>query len=130
MKTHIWCSITFFLRECVTYEMILKNMVETHMPQLRIRRMHFACWATKAKDTYSEYLIFIACPRHNVTRTHLHVTFTCTTPVLFDAGLAKVHCPVIKTRCTDSSIICCMTISVINEEPTEHSWVFSATFVY
>ena len=28
-----------------------------------IRRKPFACWITKAKDTHSEYVIFIACPR-------------------------------------------------------------------
>jgi hypothetical protein len=28
-----------------------------------IRRMRFACWITKATDTHSEYVIFIAFPR-------------------------------------------------------------------
>jgi len=28
-----------------------------------VRCMPFACWITKAKDTHSEYVIFIACPR-------------------------------------------------------------------
>jgi hypothetical protein len=30
-----------------------------------IRRMRFACWLTKATDTRSEYVIFIAFPQQN-----------------------------------------------------------------
>jgi hypothetical protein len=32
------------------------------------RRMHFACWITKATDTYSEYVILIAFPRQEWLR--------------------------------------------------------------
>jgi hypothetical protein len=33
-----------------------------------IRRMRFACWITKARDTHSEYVILIALPRHQWVR--------------------------------------------------------------
>jgi hypothetical protein len=33
-----------------------------------IRRMRFACWITKATDTYSEYVIFIVFPRQEWLR--------------------------------------------------------------
>jgi hypothetical protein len=33
-----------------------------------IRRMHFACWITKATDTHSEYVILIAFPRQKWLR--------------------------------------------------------------
>jgi hypothetical protein len=42
-----------------------------------IRRMRLACWITKATDTHSEYVIFIAFPRHQWLRTRvsmLHYT--------------------------------------------------------
>jgi len=41
------------------------------------RRMHFACWVTKATDTHSEYKILIALP----LQTCLNVKFKCTLPV-------------------------------------------------
>jgi hypothetical protein len=33
-----------------------------------IRRMRFACWITKATDTYSEYVIIITFPRQQWLR--------------------------------------------------------------
>jgi hypothetical protein len=33
-----------------------------------IRRMRFACWITKATDTHTEYVIFIAFPRQKWLR--------------------------------------------------------------
>ena len=37
-------------------------MVEPDTPQMAIRRMRFACWISKAANTQSEYVIFIAFP--------------------------------------------------------------------
>ena len=38
-------------------------MVEPGRPQIRIRRVRFACWITKATDAHSEYVILTASPR-------------------------------------------------------------------
>jgi len=47
--------------------------------------MHFAYWTTKATDTHSEYVIFVAFPRQQWLREHastLTLTFICPLPVL------------------------------------------------
>jgi len=35
-----------------------KNILEPDRPQTKIWRKRIACWVPKAKDTYSEYVIF------------------------------------------------------------------------
>jgi len=45
------------------YEIMWKNTVETGRSQMTIRRMHFACWITRATETHSEYVILMAFPR-------------------------------------------------------------------
>jgi hypothetical protein len=35
--------------------------------------MRFACWITKATDTHSEYVIFIACPQQQWLRERASV---------------------------------------------------------
>ena len=53
-----------------------------------LRRMRIACWITKATNTHSKSLIFIALftatmvTATMVTRTSLHIPFVCTLPVL------------------------------------------------
>ena len=47
-----------------------------------IRRMPIACWVTKATDTHSQYVIFIAFPRQQWLRELSSVsTFVLTLPV-------------------------------------------------
>ena len=60
IKTHFIFYIIFFPENHVAYEIMWKNMVEANRPQMIIRRMHFACWITKATNTHSEYIILIA----------------------------------------------------------------------
>jgi len=62
IKIHILCSVFFFFENRVVYEIMWKNIVERGRPQITIRRMHFACWITKATNTHSEYVILIAFP--------------------------------------------------------------------
>ena len=61
IKTHILCTITFFFfrKSCRLWD-IWKNIVERGRPQMTIWRMRCACWTTKATNTHSEYVIFIA----------------------------------------------------------------------
>jgi hypothetical protein len=51
-----------FSRNRAVSEIMWKNVVEPERPQMTIWRMHFACWITKATDTRSEYVTFIAFP--------------------------------------------------------------------
>jgi hypothetical protein len=44
------------------YEIIWKNMVELGRSQMKIWRMRYACWVHKAKDTRSQYVIFVTFP--------------------------------------------------------------------
>jgi hypothetical protein len=54
----------FFLN-CAVYEIILKNLVDPHRPQMIIRRMRFACWVSKVThththtQTHTQYVIFL-----------------------------------------------------------------------
>jgi hypothetical protein len=49
--------MTFFFKNRAVCETKWKNTA-----QLTIRRMRIACWMTKATNTHSEYVIFIAFP--------------------------------------------------------------------
>jgi len=63
IKTHILCSITFFLFENrAVHEKMWKNVVEPDMPHVTIWRMRIACWAPKTTKTHSAYVVFIAFP--------------------------------------------------------------------
>jgi len=67
IKTHILCSVTFFLENCAVYEMTWKNTVQPDRPQITIRRMRIACWILKTTlqththtHKHTHYAIFIA----------------------------------------------------------------------
>jgi hypothetical protein len=53
MKTHILCSVTFFLNPAV-YEIMWKNVVERGRPQMTIWRMRIARWIPKATNTHTQ----------------------------------------------------------------------------
>jgi hypothetical protein len=59
IKTHILCSVTLCENGAVC-EIMWNNTVERDKPQMTIWRMRIACWITKATNTHSEYVIFIA----------------------------------------------------------------------
>ena len=54
-------------------EIMWKNMVQPNRPQMTIRRMRIACWITKATDTHTEYVIFIAFPVEQWLRVRVSV---------------------------------------------------------
>jgi len=65
----------FLSENRVVYEIMWKNMVDPHRPQMTIRRMRFACWIPKATNTHSKYDILIAfSTAREVTRKSLNVT--------------------------------------------------------
>ena len=59
IKVHILGPVTLF-ENCGIYEIMSKKIVEPGKPQLKIWCMRQACWAPKATNTYSEYVIVIA----------------------------------------------------------------------
>jgi hypothetical protein len=63
IKTHVVCSIIFFLENHVVCEIMWKNTVERDRTQMTIWRMHIACWMFKATNTPSENIILIAFPQ-------------------------------------------------------------------
>jgi len=63
IKTHISCSLTFFLLNRPVCEIIWTNIVEPGRPQMTIWRMRFACWIPEATNTHSEYVMLIAIAR-------------------------------------------------------------------
>jgi len=63
MKKHILRSVTFFFFENFTfYEIMWKNTVQPHRPQMTIQYMRIACWISKATNLHSIYVICIAFP--------------------------------------------------------------------
>jgi len=44
------------------YKIMWKNWAEPNSPQMTIWRMRITCWITKATDTHSAYVVFIAFP--------------------------------------------------------------------
>jgi hypothetical protein len=62
-KTHILCSVIFFLNRSVYEIMWKQNGTASQATDDSFkRRMRFACRVTKATDTHSEYEILIAFP--------------------------------------------------------------------
>ena len=53
MRYNVFLKIALF-------EIMWKNIIESHKSQIWIRRMRFACWITKTTEGRSEYLILIA----------------------------------------------------------------------
>jgi hypothetical protein len=47
IKKHILRLINFFCENRAVYEIMSKNLVESDMPQMKIRRMHDARWVSK-----------------------------------------------------------------------------------
>jgi hypothetical protein len=59
IKTHIFCSTTFFFQKSCH----LWDNVEKHRevrPQMTIWHMHIACWIPKVTNMHSQYVILIA----------------------------------------------------------------------
>jgi hypothetical protein len=54
--------VFFFFQNCAVYEIEWKNIAELGRLQFTVRRVHSACWITKATDTHSEHVILIAFP--------------------------------------------------------------------
>jgi len=50
----------FFPQNRAVRQIMWISVVEPDRPQMAIRCMRIACWIFKAKDTHSEYVIFIA----------------------------------------------------------------------
>jgi hypothetical protein len=61
-KTHVLYSISIFSENRAVYEIMWKYSVKPDRPHMTIWRMRFACRMTKAADTHSKYVIFIAFP--------------------------------------------------------------------
>jgi hypothetical protein len=72
IKTHILCSVTFFYENHAFCDITWKNIVQPVRPQMTIWRMFIAGLISKATNTHSEYVIFIAFP---LQWTRLHVKF-------------------------------------------------------
>ena len=65
-QTHISCPKTFFLSDRVVKHVRARWATDDDITP----SMHFACWITKATDTHSEYVTFIAFPQKQWLREH------------------------------------------------------------
>jgi hypothetical protein len=58
----IFLSVLLTVRNRVVYEIVWKNMIYLHRPQMTIylvRCMSSTCWINKARDAHSECVILI-----------------------------------------------------------------------
>ena len=64
IKTHFWCSVTFFPLFRKTYGVMWRKYGTARQvtDNNTTRRTRFGRWITKATDTHSEYVIRIALP--------------------------------------------------------------------
>jgi hypothetical protein len=60
-NTHFMLT-TFFPENHAAYEIMWENIAGPGWPQMAIWRTRIACWITKATDTHSAYVTFIAFP--------------------------------------------------------------------
>jgi hypothetical protein len=67
------------------YEIMWKNVVQTHRPQTTIWRMSIAYWITKATNTHSQYAILISLPLQQWLNEHTSMLRYSTLPVLLIA---------------------------------------------
>jgi hypothetical protein len=69
IKTHILCSIGFFLNSAV-YEIMWKNILEQDRPKMTIWRMCIACWIFKVTKSHLEYVTLIDFPLQQQLHEH------------------------------------------------------------
>jgi len=83
IKTHILCSVTFFLGggNHAFYDITRKNILERGRPQMTIWCMRIACWITKTTHTLRICNTYSFSTAAIVSRTRLNVTFIRTWPV-------------------------------------------------
>jgi hypothetical protein len=60
-NTYFISNIFFYRKSCLLWNNV-KNTVESGMSQMTVWHIHIACWITKARDRYSEYVKLIAYP--------------------------------------------------------------------
>jgi hypothetical protein len=71
IKTHVMFSYVF-LGKSSHYEILWRKTVELERPQMKIWRMHMACWKLKAihTHTHSEYVTLTAFPLQQCLYLH------------------------------------------------------------
>jgi hypothetical protein len=69
IKKHILHSVIVFFNRAV-YEVMWKDTADPGRPQITTWRMLIASWITKATNTHSEYVIFIAFPLQKLLHKH------------------------------------------------------------
>jgi hypothetical protein len=81
-NTHVIFSsfFFFFFENHAVCEIILKNMIEPD--RTKLSSMRFACLITKATNTHSGYVIFVAFSRQQWLRKSASKYFICILPVL------------------------------------------------
>ena len=74
--THVLYSVTFSRKFHLMWDIVEKYSRDRQATSENIaRRMRFAWWITKAVNTYSEYVTFIAFPRQRWLRKHFLMLF-------------------------------------------------------
>jgi hypothetical protein len=102
-------SNNFFFNHTV-YAIMLKNSVQPNRPQMTIRRMHIACWITKATDIHSEYVICIAFPLQEWL--HEHTSMLCYMYISF-LVCPNYKCHSDRSKCITKTLTWCWTHAAV-----------------
>jgi hypothetical protein len=108
IKPHIFLSVTSFRKSSCLQENVEKYGRVRHVTNDNsIRRMHIACWVTKATDTHSEYLILVHFPQQQWLRERNSIFhYTYTTIYIIYYNYYNVHdyevkfCEIFSTKAT------------------------------
>jgi hypothetical protein len=93
IKTHVLCSITFFRISCRLLDNVEKYGRATEATgDNTIRRMRLAYWITKATDTQSAYVVFIAFRRQQRLRER--------------ASMSRLHVSFLSFYCLSTNVVC------------------------
>jgi hypothetical protein len=105
-NTHFTFSNNFFLNRTV-HEITWKNTVQRVRLHMTIRRIHIACWITKATNTHSQYVILIAFPQQQKfhKRCSSFVIFTLRVSSYLTQLLYSIACTSIRKLVTLSQSV-------------------------
>jgi len=94
-KEHMFCSVFFFFKNCVVYELMWKMLIARGRPQVTIWRIRITCWIPKATDTPSEYVIIaFSLQQWVIERVNIRLYFTYTAYLVISVDKSDVS----KTR--------------------------------
>jgi hypothetical protein len=116
ITTRILFSVTFSRRSCCLWDNVEKyDTAREATGDNIIRLVPFACWITKATDTHSEYVTFVAFPHQCLRKRSLLSRCTYIACLVHYSGLwilciLKSGCGAVVLWCCSAVLWCCSAV--------------------